>query len=98
MVWSQLECPSVAQIVMMVEELRGWGRPLILVEGPSALESPDDGEAAEVVLKELIEACDDQLDVLVLMTSEESTGELATRVLQSEDWESLALLGREQLD
>ena len=27
----------------MSEELRDWGRPLILVEGPHALEPPDDG-------------------------------------------------------
>ena len=55
-------------------------------------------EAVEIVLKELMELSDGQIDVLVLVTNAETTGDLVTRVLSPQDLMSLGLVDGDDLD
>jgi hypothetical protein len=89
--WAEMDRPSASQLFGMSEGLRGWGRPLILVEGPGALEpsAPEEDPAAaseEVLSRDL-----DGMDLLVLLAPDELAGDHPTRSLSPEDLQSLGL-------
>ena len=87
--WSEVDRPTPAQLEQLSQGLLGWGRPLVLVEGPSAVELPDAEEGSNAVIEELVEGFSNDIDLLVLLTPGESDGNQPTRALTPEELEEL---------
>ncbi len=64
--WLSTARPTVKQVLLAARPLARMGRPLLLVHGSTSLEQASEEETPDAVVRELIEECPDDMDVLVL--------------------------------
>jgi hypothetical protein len=83
--------PATDQLIKLSDSLRGWGRGLVIVEGPDALQRFGEEEDPKAVLEDLAQSWPEDLDLLVLLIPGELPENPNLRMLSAEDLVDLGL-------